>query len=1249
MAKILAIDDNKDNLAVLKAVLQDAFSDSELLFSESGKEGLNLCQSNPPDVILLDLVMPQMDGFEVCAQLKSNDSLKSIPIIVLTALKTNRESRIKALDMGADAFLSKPIDETELIAQIKVMLRIKESEDIKQGESLRLSQQVLERTHQLEQELMEKKRADEEQRSSLHKLEESKKSSLNLMADLKTEILERRAAEERINQLNERLTLAKDAAKFGIWDRNLTTNLLIWDDKMYEIYGLSKSTFSPTYSSWLDLIFNDDRDKVVTISKQALNGEAEYNTEFRILHHDGSIRYIKALGLVIRDSSNNPIRMTGINYDITSAKRAEEALLESKSQLDLAIRSAKMGVWVWDIVENKRYFDNQTCLSLGINPTTFNGTEEEFSKIIHADDREKIVYARNQAIDHDHFYEIDYRVIWPDGSIHYISARGQLVCNENKKPIKLNGVIWDTTEHKLAQEAVRLSNQKMSLLFEQTPLAVIEWDKDFNVKDWNPSAKKIFGYSKMEALGKHFSFILPNHELHQINEIRLLLINQRGGHRSTNENITKNGLKIICEWFNTPLVDANGKAFGVASLVHDITERRQAELALQNSNNQWNVTFNSIQDSIMMLDTNQRIIKYNKAFANQIGKRINDKINPYCYNLVHGTDCPIDGCPFTKMKASREREILNFEIDNRFYDCMVDPIFDNKGSISGAVHIINDITIRKQAEINLIKKNKEVQSLLLGAKAVLDFENFDITARKLFTICKELIGASAGYVALLTPDGTENHILSLTPNDSISTKPPEFPLPIRGLRAKAYETGKPIFENDFSNSEWFKRMPPGHIPLKNVLFAPLIINKKAVGLFGLSNKKNDFTDEDMKLAAAFGELASLALHNTRTLEELICQKDKAEESEMLKSVFLANMSHEIRTPLNAILGFSDFLGEPSLTVEKRNKFIDIINSSGQQLLHIINDIIDISKLESKQLTLSNQECNITVLLTEIVEVFKRSEALMNKPEIKLILSLPHQQSDTLIITDKFRLQQVLNNLISNAIKYTNKGFVEVGYKLVTKYNASYIEFFVNDSGIGIPNDKHKIIFERFRQVEENGYREGTGLGLSISKGIINLLGGEIWFNSTVNKGTSFFFTLPYRLILTDTKVDTVKEQKSTDLANRIILIAEDDYNSFRFIKELLLETNASIIYAENGQVLLNLLKEVKPDIILLDINMPIKTGYQCMQEIKAKGYKVKVIAQTAYAMAEEKEKCLNAGCDGYISKPFNKEILLSAISNVLGI
>jgi len=247
----------------------------------------------------------------------------------------------------------------------------------------------------------------------------------------------------------------------------------------------------------------------------------------------------------------------------------------------------------------------------------------------------------------------------------------------------------------------------------------------------------------------------------------------------------------------------------------------------------------------------------------------------------------------------------------------------------------------------------------------------------------------------------------------------------------------------------------------------------------------------------------------RIQRKLIESLEKAEESDRLKSAFLANMSHEIRTPLNAIMGFSSFFKDPDLEIGKRKHFVDIINKSGDRLMKIINDIMDLSKIESDQLPLELNEVNINQTLTEIIEIHKESNQLLLNKELELKLNLPSLNEDVYLMTDENRFTQIINNLISNALKFTNSGYVEVGYNLVNKDDKSNIEFYVKDTGCGIEKDKFRLIFDRFSQAGEKDFKSGNGLGLSICKGLMNLLGGDIWLESEFGKGTTFYFNLKY--------------------------------------------------------------------------------------------------------------------------------------------
>ncbi|MBK9390910.1 MAG: response regulator [Bacteroidetes bacterium] len=384
----------------------------------------------------------------------------------------------------------------------------------------------------------------------------------------------------------------------------------------------------------------------------------------------------------------------------------------------------------------------------------------------------------------------------------------------------------------------------------------------------------------------------------------------------------------------------------------------------------------------------------------------------------------------------------------------------------------------------------------------------------------------------------------------------------------------------------------------------------------------------------------------RAETELIRAKSKAEESDKLKSIFLSNMSHEIRTPMNAIMGFSALLGNDGVSEAEKHQFINIIQSSGDRLLNIINDIIDISKIEAKQLSITLSEFNLSDIFRISLDSFRNSELLKAKSEINLTIRIDERLKHTKIISDRYRIQQVLDNLISNSIKYTEKGEIETGFRIVDENGTDMIEAWVKDTGIGIPDELHEIIFERFRQADENKFHEGAGLGLSITKGIIDLLNGKIWFASIIKQGTTFYFKIP--LVISENK--PLSEMKTAsgvpDLHGKTVIIAEDDYNSFYYLRLLLKNLNANVLHAENGSVLMRLVDHKVPDLILLDINMPVMSGYQCLDELKRLGIKTKIIAQTAYAMSSEREKCLQSGCDGYISKPITKTDLYTELFNV---
>jgi signal transduction histidine kinase len=403
-------------------------------------------------------------------------------------------------------------------------------------------------------------------------------------------------------------------------------------------------------------------------------------------------------------------------------------------------------------------------------------------------------------------------------------------------------------------------------------------------------------------------------------------------------------------------------------------------------------------------------------------------------------------------------------------------------------------------------------------------------------------------------------------------------------------------------------------------------------------------------------LEELVKLRTQELEEtnkqLVIARDKAEESDRLKTAFLSNMSHEIRTPMNAIIGFSYLMKDPKINSETLNQYIDIIQSKGLLLLNLINDILDISKVEAGEIEIKKETCSLNHLMKELYSTFSLILENSKNLNIELKSQKPDKNEDVFISTDTFRLKQVLSNLIDNAIKFTNNGFVEFGYKIIDEPEEKRIYFYVADSGIGISLEHTGMIFTRFRQIQESHTREfgGTGLGLSISKKLVELLGGKLEVNSTLNQGSTFYFSLPYYTI--ETKNENSINQSSGNLTynwkNKTILIVEDNHSGFELLANYLLHTGAKILHADNGKDAVDLCRSNSDiDLVLMDIQLPELNGYEATVFIKQHRKDLPVIAETAHAQAEDSSKAKLAGCDDYLSKPIDRGQLLLVLSKYL--
>lgn len=405
-------------------------------------------------------------------------------------------------------------------------------------------------------------------------------------------------------------------------------------------------------------------------------------------------------------------------------------------------------------------------------------------------------------------------------------------------------------------------------------------------------------------------------------------------------------------------------------------------------------------------------------------------------------------------------------------------------------------------------------------------------------------------------------------------------------------------------------------------------------------------------------------------------KQDAEIANNYKNHFLANMSHEIRTPINTIIGFSELIKNERLQSEKRNKYSEIIEENSQALLRLIDDIIDVAKIEANELKIKKEACSLDDMFSELEITYSNFLKRKQKSDLELIIQIPEESHHDVIFTDPYRLKQILNNLFLNALKYTDSGRIEIGYSIL---NENKLRFYVSDTGTGIPSNRLKSIFKRFQYADDSTTDiHGSGIGLSISKDLANLLGGDITVKSVVNEGSIFYLTLPYDKI----KIPLVRSSMSqsgaggpsasagtgsgagSGASNRssssagnaqarynfsefTIMIAEDTPYNYEYLYSILQKTGANILWAKDGIDVLKMYNSSKIDLILMDIQLPEINGYEATEQIRKTNKTIPIIAQTAYAMADDKKKCLDSGCNEVLVKPIRMDEVLIALARHL--
>lgn len=825
----------------------------------------------------------------------------------------------------------------------------------------------------------------------------------------------------------------------------------------------------------------------------------------------------------------------------------------------------------------------------------------------------------------------------------------------------------DITVCKQAEEALRASDALLQTAISILPVGLWVFNEEGKIVISSAAAQQIWAgvrYLGVDQLGEYKGWRTDNGKLIEAHEwagARALLKGETSIEEEVEIECFDGTHKIILDTA-VPLFKSDGSIVGAITINQDITERKQKEETLAKSERLLSSIYDSVGDLLFLLkveaDECYRFISVNNAYCKVtglnedmvVGKLMSEVIPEHSLSIVKGKHRQA----IKESSTIRWEETFDYPIGQLIGDVSISPVFDEKGFCTHLVGSVHDITERRQAEEKLLKSENMLQTVLDNFPGVVFWKD----RQSNYLGCNQSFATVVGLKNSAEIVGKTDFEMSWTSTEAIDYLKDDMAV---------MESGKGrlhIIENLRQSNGQVKWIDTCKLPLRNSL-------GEVIGVIGISNdistlkmteqelintnKELTFQNDEKEKRAAELVLANKELvfqneEKEKRAAELVIAKEHAEQSDRLKSAFLANMSHEIRTPMNGILGFASILKEVDLSGEEQQEYLELMEQSGARMLNIINDIVDISKIESGLMEVHLKESNINKQIDYIHTFFKPE---MDKKKILFSTKKSLSGKEAVINTDREKLYAILTNLVKNAIKYTDEGSIEFGYNLKTESQTTVLEFFVRDTGIGIPKHRQEPIFERFIQADiaNKMARQGAGLGLSISKAFVELLGGKIWVSSEEGKGSTFYFTLPYNTEPEEKNVvrkvvlaEGVENPINPKVSGLKILIAEDDETSEKLITISINKLSNEVIKARTGNEAVEICrKNPKIDLILMDIQMPDLNGYEATRQIRQFNNDVVIIAQTAFGLSGDREKAIEAGCNDYIAKPIDKAELLTLV------
>ncbi len=1012
--------------------------------------------------------------------------------------------------------------------------------------------------------------------------------TLEGVAVISAEITERKQASEALGESEARFRQMAETIENVFWLFDLETKKHLYISPAYEkIWRRKRELLYADFSSWIETVHPEDRQRLEDVWARCIENGSQAE-EYRIIRPDGSIRWVRDRGFVVNDENGQPYRLAGVTEDITEEKQAEFALRESQEQLKLALKTAKLGNCQLDLTSNQLITSDQCKANFGLPPDA-DLTYEKLFERIHPEDRVRVQESLQQAIANDTDCDVEYRNIWDDNSIHWVLIRARCVYNSAGNPLKMVGMLMDITERKRADEQLRESERRLRRLVESNMFGVLLGDSFGEIHYANDYLLNIIGYTSAEVQSGEVGWDeLTPPEFANLDAKAIQELSTKG----------------VCTPYEKEYRHKDGRRIPIligAALVNEPFNENQEVIAfvldltqLKQVTQERDRFFNLSGDKLAICNLEGYFTQVNPAWQKTLGWTPTElTTNPYI-EFVHSDDRSLTLAEAEKL--SRGINSIGFENRYRSKDGSYHWLSWNVSAFPEQqvlYCVARDVTAQKQTEAALRESELNFRTLADSMPQIfwtarpdgfLDYYNqrwFDYTGMTL----EQTIGW--GWEPVLHPDDIQICV---------------------DVWSESVRTG-----NEYNIEYRFRRTSDGEyrwflgraIPLRND-------SGQIVKWFGSSTDIND-----QKTA-----------------------REAAEQANRIKDEFLAVLSHELRTPLNPILGWSKILQKGNLDAKKTEIALETIERNAKLQTQLIDDLLDISRILRGKLSLNEAPVNLATVIQSALETVRLAA------EAKSITIHTAKASEVGIVNgDEGRLQQVVWNILSNAVKFTPSGG-HIWITLTQVENCAQIQ--IKDTGKGINKEFLPNIFEHFRQEDSATTRKfgGLGLGLAIVRQLVELHGGTVTADSAgVGQGATFTVEIPTLVAKKVLIYYQQINQPPSNLNEINILVVDDETDSLELIAFLLEQEGAIITTAASASVALEKIAESTPDLLISDIGMPEMDGYELIKTIRAseKTKSIPAIALTAYAGEANQQQAISAGFQQHISKPIDANAVVNMI------